>query len=329
MRLFAWSRLAAALSLVTLFATQATASCSIFNIVNQTYTERGATTIERAAVVAAIFHYRVSPGIVCTNSTYNPSDPSPCSGLCQPLLTDGTFISETGSSNVSMTTTELANLFSLVSANLSMPFPMTANATLTNGNVEGASCVAGPWSGFVAYTPNFLCVNGIVDGCGAGDGLANGTSIRLCAPDTNTNGTILDGSIYQAQTSSQIAAGLGPAPVPEVRLYGNYSDPTNGTQSQMTVSNPVPSAPILAAAAASTAITVSTGSATVAASSVTTGTAALMTTTQASSAAPHASSAPAAAAATATAAADPATLKQATRKSLMLSCVIALLEQLL
>lgn len=329
MRPFAWSRLAATLPLSAFFATQVAASCSVFNIVNQTFTERGATTVERAAVVAAIFHYRVSPGIVCTNSTYNPSDPSPCSGLCQPLLTDGTFISETGTSNVSMMTTELANLFSLVSSNLSMPFPTTANATLRNGNVEGASCVTGPWSGFVTYTPDFLCVNGIVEGCGAGHDLVNGTSIRLCAPDTNANGTMLVGSIYQAQTSSQVAAGLGSVPVPEVRLYGDYSDPTNGTQSQMTVSNPVPTAPILAAAAASTTITASTGNITTAASTITTGTAALMTAAQAGSAAPHTSSASAATAVTATAAADSATLKQATRKSLMLSCVIALLEQLL
>lgn len=242
--------------LLAFFIAQATALCTNFSVVDQSFVERGATLTGQVLVEGSNYHYRVSPGIVCPNGTYDPTNTSPCHGICNPQLTDGTIISTTGTTNVSITTSELSNLFSLVATAVHTPFPAAATVTLNNARYGAGCTTAGQWAGIVVFAPDYLCANGVVSGCDPDGDLADGTALRLCSPQTSADGMLV-GGVYPAQTSVEVAQSLDPPPVPAQRLYGNYSDPTNASAPANISYSLIPSVPLLPESPAASSSTAS------------------------------------------------------------------------
>lgn len=202
--------------LLAILTVDVIADCSDFTIVNQIYSERGETLSLPSLPWGSNYHYRVSPGIVCPNdAAYTCNIGANTQGCC-PRISQGIFLEESGTSNVSVTASELSSLYALVAMRLNSSFPVSASATLTDSNV-GSTNIAEPWSGFIVVYTVSTCVNGIVSGCSAGGSLADGTGIRLCSPNMNQRSA---GASYLAQTAPDVAAALGAPPSPPVRLYG-------------------------------------------------------------------------------------------------------------
>lgn len=159
-----------ALSLVPAFASYAPtirATCSNFSIRGEPYTQPGPSP------------YIISAGIVCSGTT-------PCN------IPVGGFVTVDRSLNVSSlddaTSSDIYALIASSGIDFEFEESLTSNITATTQRIQNGT------AGYVAFTPNFRCVSGTLNGCpSSNQDLKDGTIIEACTPigsEDDISGTI-------------------------------------------------------------------------------------------------------------------------------------------
>ena len=180
--------------------------CTDFAVLPFVQCETGEPCFSQYKVGAsAAASYRVSPGVVCGNSTDS------CS--CYVNATEGIKITQPRVANLTLDEDDEEALYLLAARAAGIDFPINLNTTVGGGSKCITDASGAGVGGFYVYTPAVTCVTLLLLGCDGG--IADGTVVRACAPYSQYFPDELYGELAAVTVPSVTASSyLDPAPTP-------------------------------------------------------------------------------------------------------------------